>query len=305
MTIHYSLVSETPDLLGESPVWDYDNKRLYWVDGVSRRIRCHVPASGAFQSWDTPSMVGSIALGEGGTLVVGLADGIYLLDLASGGFSPLMIPEPADRKVRFNDGKNDRYGRFLCGTMGVHADPLGKLWRVDREGRSSVFATGIRIFNSLCFSPDGRTMYFSDSLDRTIRAFSYGPGDAEIGDPRILVDTDVFDSGPDGATVDAEGCLWVCLVQVGKIARFTPRGKLDRLIDAPTDMPSCVSFGGEDLSTLYVTSIKDSGSGRAISRHPQGGCLYAIEGLGVRGLPEARFGVPLLQEDGTDRCSSE
>ncbi len=305
MTINCSLVSETPDLLGESPVWDHDNKRLYWVDGVSRVIRCHVPGSGAFEAWTTPSMVGSIALGKGGTLVVGLVDGIYLLDLATGGFEPLMIPEPVDRKVRFNDGKNDRYGRFLCGTMGINADPLGKLWRVDRDGRSSIFATGIRIFNSLCFSPDGRTMYFSDSLDRTIRAFSYGPGDTEIGDPRILVDTDVFDSGPDGATVDAEGCLWVCLVQVGKIARFTPRGKLDRLIDAPTDMPSCVAFGGDDLSTLYVTSIKDSGSGRAISRHPQGGCLYAIAGLGVRGLPEARFGIPLLKEDGGDRCSSE
>lgn len=291
MKFSYSLVSPTPDLLGESPVWDHENQRLYWVDGVSRLIHCHVPATGSFQSWQTPSMVGSIALGQGRTLVVGLADGIYLLDIGTGDFSPLMVPDPVEPEVRFNDGKNDRFGRFLCGTMGVQADPLGKLWRVDGEGNSSVFATGIRIFNSLCFSPDGLTMYFSDSLDRTIRAFSYGPGDAEIGDPRVFVDTDVFDSGPDGATVDAEGCLWVCLVQVGKIARFTPRGKLDRLIDAPTDMPSCVAFGGEDFSILYVTSIKDSGSGRAISRHPEGGCLFAIEGLGVRGLPEARFGV--------------
>lgn len=291
MTPHYSLVSQTPDLLGESPVWDPDSRRLYWVDGVSCVIRCHDPATGAFEAWEAPSMVGSIALGEGHTLVAGLADGIYLLDLDTGAFAPLMIPEPVNPKVRFNDGKNDRFGRFLCGTMGVHADPLGELWRVDRDGEAKIFATGIRIFNSLCFSPDGLTMYFADSLDRTIRAFSYGPGDAEVGDPRIFVDTDVFDSGPDGATVDAEGCLWVCLVQVGKIARFTPRGKLDRLIDAPTDMPSCVAFGGEDLSTLYVTSIRDSGSGRAISRHPQGGCLYAIEGLGVRGLRETRFGA--------------
>lgn len=300
MTPHHTLVSPTPDLLGESPVWDHDNGRLYWVDGVSRLIHCHDPATGAFSSWRTPSMVGSIALGQGNRLVAGLADGIYSLDLGTGEFQPLMIPEPPDPKVRFNDGKNDRFGRFLCGTMGVHADPLGKLWRIDENGESSVFATGIRIFNSLCFSPDGLTMYFADSLDRAIRAFSYGPGDTEIGDPRVLVDTDVFDSGPDGATVDAEGFVWVCLVQVGKIARFTPRGKLDRLIDAPTDMPSCVAFGGPDLSTLYVTSIRDSGSGRAISRHPQGGCLFAIEGLGVRGIPEARFGAGAQR--GADRA---
>jgi sugar lactone lactonase YvrE len=133
-------------------------------------------------------------------------------------------------------------------------------------------------------------MYFADSLDRAIRAYPYGPGDEMPGEPRILVDTSRYNSGPDGATVDAEGCLWVALVQAGKIARFTPAGDLDRLIDAPTDLPSCVAFGGADLSTLYVTSIKDSGSGRAVSRHADGGFLFAIEGLGVRGLPEARFG---------------
>ena len=288
----YHLVSREADLLGESPVWDGRDRTLYWVDGVSRLIRSHDPATGAFSSWKTPSMVGSVALGEGRTLVVGLADGIYRLDIETGAFSPLLVPDP-DPKVRFNDGKNDRFGRFLCGTMGVRADPLGKLWRIDRDGRSEVFATGIRIFNSLCFSPDGRTMYFADSLDRTIRAFSYGPGDTPVDDPRILVDTNPWDSGPDGATVDADGCIWVCLVQVGRIARFTPDGKLDRLIEAPTDMPSCVAFGGGDLATLYVTSIKDSGSGRAISRHPQGGCLFAIEGLGVRGLPETRFGASI------------
>jgi sugar lactone lactonase YvrE len=288
----YHLVSREADLLGESPVWDGRDRTLYWVDGVSRLIRSHDPATGVFNSWKTPSMVGSVALGEGRTLVVGLADGIYRLDLETGAFSPLLVPDP-DPKVRFNDGKNDRFGRFLCGTMGVRADPLGKLWRIDRDGRSEVFATGIRIFNSLCFSPDGRTMYFADSLDRTIRAFSYGPGDTPVDDPRILVDTNPWDSGPDGATVDADGCIWVCLVQVGGIARFTPDGKLDRLIEAPTDMPSCVAFGGDDLATLYVTSIKDSGSGRAISRHPRGGCLFAIEGLGVRGLPETRFGASI------------
>src|SRR5712664_907576 len=133
-------------------------------------------------------------------------------------------------------------------------------------------------------------MYFADSLDRRICAYRYGPGDEVAAEPGVFVDTGPFNSAPDGATVDAEGCLWVALIQTGQIARFTPRGELDRLIDAPTDLPSCVAFGGPDLSTLYVTSIKDSGSGRMVSRHPDGGFLFAIEGLGVTGLPEARFG---------------
>jgi sugar lactone lactonase YvrE len=290
MTLNIQVVSDKADLLGESPVWDPHAQCLYWVDGVSRLIRSFEPASGSFRQWLAPSMIGSIGLGAPGSLVAGLADGIYSVEIASGAFSPVFRPKPVQPEVRFNDGKMDRFGRFLCGSMGVHADPLGKLWRVDADGNVDVFATGIRISNSLCFSPDGRVMYFADSLERRIRAYPYGPGDTPVGEPEVVVDTSPWGSGPDGATVDSEGYLWVCLVQTGKIARFTPKGELDSLIPAPTDLPSSVAFGGPDFSTLYITSIKDSGSGRAISRHPQGGCLFAIEGLGARGISEKRFG---------------
>lgn len=290
MKLDIHVVSGRADLLGESPVWDADAERLYWVDGVSRLIRSYDPATGAFQDWGAPSTIGSVALGPAGSLVAGLVDGIYTMDLATGAFTRIFRPDPVEPNVRFNDGKVDRFGRFLCGSMGIHADPLGRLWRIDPAGNADVLARGIRIANCLCFSPDGRIMYFADSLERTVRAYPYGPGGTPVGAPAVLVDTSPWNSGPDGATVDAEGCLWVCLVQVGKIARFTPRGELDRLIDAPTDLPSSVAFGGPDLATLYVTSIKDSGSGRAISRHPQGGCLFAIDGLGVGGIAETRFG---------------
>jgi len=236
-------------------------------------------------------MVGSVGLGQGNTLVAALIDGIYLFNMDSGTFTPLLRPEPTDDRVRFNDGKMDREGRFLCGSMGMHAEPLGTLYRIDARGNRASFADGIRISNSLCFSPEGGTMYFADSLDRAIRAYPYGSGDTPVGEPSIFVDTSPWSSGPDGATVDAEGCVWSTLVQVGKLARFTPEGKLDWLIDVPVDLPSCVAFGGPNLTTLYVTSIKDSGTGRAISRRPDGGRLLAIEGLGVRGLPEARFGA--------------
>lgn len=284
-------ISPTVDLLGESPVWDPLNATLYWVDGVSRLIRIHDTKAGTFRQIEVPSIIGSIGLASDGELVAGLVDGIYLVDIASGECTPLYkMPQPSDR-VRFNDGKVDRQGRFLCGSMGVRADALGELIRVDSNGKAEVLANGIRISNTLCFSPDGATMYFADGLDRKIRAYSYDKEEGALDQPRIHVDTAEFDSSPDGATVDSEGCIWVALVQAGKIGRFTPDGHLDCLIEAPTDMPSCVNFGGPDMSTLFVTSIKDSGSGRAISRHPHGGALYALEGLGVTGLPEPRFGL--------------
>ncbi|WP_293865559.1 SMP-30/gluconolactonase/LRE family protein [uncultured Alsobacter sp.] len=284
-------ISPSQDMLGESPIWDPDSQCLFWVDGVSRLIRSHDPSTGICRSIPVPSMIGSIGLATGGKLVAGLVDGIYLVDLETGQCDPVFKPATPDARARFNDGKVDRQGRYVCGTMGIYAEPRGELYRVDSQGRHDVLANGIRIANSLCFSPDGGTMYFADSLDRAIRAYRYSPGDEPLEHPRIFVDTSAFNSGPDGATVDAEGYVWASLVTVGKIARFTPTGQLDRLIEAPTDMPSCVTFGGPDLTTLFVTSIKDSGSGRAISRHPAGGHLFAIDGLGVKGLPEPRFGV--------------
>jgi L-arabinonolactonase len=280
-------VAPTPDLLGESPVWDDRRNRLYWVDGVARLIRWHEPATGVFGQVQVGSTIGSIGLCEDGTLVAGLFDGIYRIDQETGAETVLFRPAPADPRMRFNDGKVDRQGRFVCGGMGIHAEPVGQLLRVASDGTAQLLANGIRISNALCFSPDGRTMYFADSLDRFIRVYDYD--DTALARPRVFADTQQFNSGPDGATVDADGFVWVALVNVGKIARFAPSGKLDRIVEAPTDMPSCVAFGGPDMATLYVTSIKDSGSGRAISRHPLGGHLFAIEGLGVTGLPEPRL----------------
>src|SRR5258705_11482322 len=111
-------ISASADLLGESPVWDCARQRLYWVDGVSCRVRSYEPAGGAIRDWVVPSTVGSVALGQGETLIVALVDGIYCLDLVTGAVTPLFQPVPADPRIRFNDGKMDRVGRFLCGSMG-------------------------------------------------------------------------------------------------------------------------------------------------------------------------------------------
>lgn len=290
-TLTTTRLSTTPDLLGESPIWDGATGRVYWVDGVGRCIRWLHVASGDAGSLATPLVVGCIGLAGPGRLVSGLADGLYAVDLTTAMFAPLYRPTPRDETIRFNDGKVDRQGRFLCGSMGIKAEPNGALVRLDTSGSHAVLVRDVRISNALCFSPDGKTLYFADSLDRTIRAYHYHSEELPFSAPLILVDTQPWNSGPDGATVDADGCLWVALVHAGKIARFTPSGTLDRLIDAPTDMPSCVAFGGPDLKTLFVTSIRDSGTGRAVSRHPDGGHLFAIEGLGAQGLHEPHFAM--------------
>jgi len=289
MTITYTRIGELPDLLGESPVWDAQHGCLYWVDSVGCSIRRYTPATQRFDQWKTPSAIGCVALGQKNTLIAGLSDGFYQLDLSTGCFAEIMLAVPPNPEIRFNDGRVDRYGNFVCGAMGIHIKPVGELYRLNRQGEAEKLANGIRISNSIAFSPDGKIFYFADSLDQKIRAYEYGDGNQPLTSARIFAETAIFGSAPDGATVDSEGYLWVALVQAGKIARFARNGVLDRLIKSPVDMPSCLAFGGEGLDILYVTSIKNSGTGRIISRHPDGGYLFAIEGLGVQGIAEPRY----------------
>jgi L-arabinonolactonase len=278
-----------PDMLGESPVWDPVSQRLYWVDVVGRKVRAIHLASGEELSWSTPSPVGSIGLARDDSLVLALQDGFYRLALASSRIEPIVLLPDADPQMRLNDGKMDRSGRFLCGGMGLKADARGALHRLTAPARLERLAEGIRIANSLCFSPDGSLMYFADSLSHKIMVRDYDKRGDTVGLPRLFLDTTSLGSAPDGATIDAEGHLWVALVQSRQIARVSAAGQVVRIVDIPVDFPSCPAFGGPNLDTLFVTSIKDSGTGRMVSSHQNAGALFAITGLGVHGIAETRF----------------
>lgn len=289
--MHPVRISQNPDVLGESPIWDMESQCLYWVDALQCLIHRYSPETGEIRDLEMPSKVGSVGLAENNRLVVGLEDGVYLVHVDTGAIEPIFQLDPPNPRVRFNDGRVDRQGRFVTGTMATHEDePLGELYRITgRNGAAELLANGIRITNSLCFGAAGDEMYFSDSLDRMIRRYDYGTGVHDLGTPTLCINTSPFDSSPDGAAIDAEGFLWVALIQSAKIGRFAPDGRLDTTIDTPTDMPSSVTFGGKDLTTLFVTSIRSTQSGRVISRHPDAGHLFALEGIGVAGVPEPRF----------------
>src|SRR4029450_1676655 len=155
-------------------------------------------------------------------------------------------------------------GRYVCGGMGVHAEPVGALPRLTAPDRLEKLVEGIRIGNAICFSPSGDRMYFADSLSRQIMVCDYDRDGTSVGEPRVFLDTEPLGSAPDGATVDSDGHLWVALVQAGKIARISPEGHAVSVIDVPVQYPSCPAFGGSDLDVLFVTSIKDSGTGRMV-----------------------------------------
>jgi sugar lactone lactonase YvrE len=278
-------VVDEADGLGESPVWDAASGVLFWADALTPRVRALEPASGKVRAWQMPSPIGSIGRGGVNGLLVALADGFHALDLRDGTLRTLWTTSlPAGN--RFNDGKADRDGGFVCGTMQVDDDaPPGVLGRLGPGGGFNPIADGFGVTNAVCFSPDGRTLYAACSHVGVLWAWDYRP-DGPLGTRRTLADVKgLTGSGPDGATVDAAGGIWIALVRTAQLGRFTPDGRLDRLIDLPVGHPTCPAFGGDGMDTLFVTSI--SRSRRLRAKDANAGRLLAITGLGVTGLVEA------------------
>lgn len=277
--------------LGESPLWDARDGKLLWVDSMDRKIFRANADGGEREEWTAPSMVGSIALAETGVLAA-LQDGFYALDFATGRFDAIALPERDNTGVRFNDGKADRRGRFLSGTMGMGSasEPPGKLYRLEPDGTATLLETGIGVSNGLCFSPSGDTLYFADSIPCKVWAYDYDGKTGTVQNRRTLIDTTTLGSAPDGATVDASGDLWVALFQIDQLIRVSPQGQVLETINVPVRFPSCPAFGGSDLGTLYVTSISDAGA-PFVSDHPDAGRTLAITGLGAHGIAEARCAV--------------
>ncbi len=282
-------VGDTIDMLGEGPLWDAAEQALYWVDSRGCTIHRLDWASGARRDWRVPAMIGSMALRAAGGAVVALRTGIHTFDFETGEARLVADPEADDPSTRFNDGKVDRQGRFLTGTMAtrIGGEARGSLYRLDADLSLHRLKGGVIVANGPCFSPDGGTFYFADTRRNAIFAYDYDTATGAIGPERTAVDTTPWDSGPDGGTVDSEGCLWSALVHAGRIARFAPDGSLDRLIDMPCTRPASVMFGGPDLDILFVPSIRDSGNVRGGKEID--GALFAVHGLGVTGIPEPRF----------------
>jgi sugar lactone lactonase YvrE len=256
--------------VGESPAWSADDNAWYWVDIPAKAIWRLDAASGALRRWTTPEMAACIAIKRSGGLIAGMETGIFSLTLGDGDSveAALLASPPSDEltpSMRFNDGRCDRQGRFWAGTMFrdmAAARPDGRLYRYDAHGLSQPVVSDLVTQNGVAFSPDGRTMYLSDShpMRRLVWAFDYDIDDGMPHNRRLFADLASYAGRPDGATVDADGGYWVAGNDGGCLMRFTPQGALDRRIVLPMAKPSMCCFGGANLDTLLVTSI-DPGQG--------------------------------------------
>jgi L-arabinonolactonase len=222
-------------------------------------------------------------------LLLGLASGVALFDRESESLSMTIPVEGEQPSTRINDGRCDRQGRFVFGMFNPKEAPIGGFYRVHpdlRVERLPLPPAGVA--NSICFSPDGATMYYTDSPTRTIWRLDYH-ADGRIGPPQRFVQLGAGDGFADGSCIDAEGGLWNAHWEGGCVVRYDAHGAETARVALPVSRPSCPAFGGPQLDVLYLTSARGGLSRDRLRAEPQAGGVFAATGLGWRGLPESRF----------------
>jgi sugar lactone lactonase YvrE len=288
--LEVELLLDAQALVGEGPVWDDATDTLVWVDIMGNAVHRYDPATGQDHAIDVGQPVGAAVLRRDGQgLVLALRDGFGLLDEASGQLQ-LVAPVEADLPTnRMNDGKCDSGGRFWAGTMAFEVTPgVAALYRLGPDLQVSRMVSGVTLSNGLGWSPDDRYMYYIDSMTQGVDVFDFDASDGSLGERRRLITIPPDEGLPDGMTVDAEGGLWVALHGSGSIRRYTPDGRVDRVVRVAPRMVTCCAFGGPELTDLYITTMNLGLSEADRRAQPLAGALFRCR-PGVRGLPANRF----------------
>lgn len=273
--------------LGECPRWDEKNQRLYWVDIDNFRLNQFDPATGENSVLQLEEEIGCFALAEQGGFVAGLRSGFVAIESMAGGVTPLVDPEADKPWQRFNDGRCDAAGRFIAGTLNPRKDEYsGHFYSLEKgEARQLVGANWTS--NGLAFSPDNKTLYYSDTPRHTIFACDYNLETGEVGEQRIFAQFPLGWGRPDGAAVDSEGNYWSALYAGGRVVQINPQGEIINTIAIPAKNPTMVAFGGPEMKTLFVTTTK-AGSDEEAEQYPLSGSIFAVE-VEVAGLPEPKY----------------
>lgn len=284
-------VLKVRSILGEGALWDEQQKRLYWLDLRRPAIYFFDPATGrnAKVKASLKGYVGGMVLRRSGGMMVLDHRGIFSLSPESGVLRPFVKPLKDMRQVFFNDAKCDRQGNLWAGVGDrKEARPLGIFFRFGPKGKATKIDDKFICPNGPAFSPDGRTCYFSDSVANKIYRYDIDLLTGRVGPRRLFAAIPTDHGLPDGLTVDADGGLWCAHWDGWRVTRFLPDGKPDRVIEMPVPRPTSVSFGGEDLRTLYITSASLDLPRATLKDAPLSGSLFACR-PGQRGLVEPRF----------------
>ena len=281
-------------LLGESPFWHPDERALWWCDIPGRGLHRYHPATGAHRAWHFDTDVACAAPLAGGDLLLGMRDGLWRFNPASGQRTALASPPYNPAQERFNDGKADPQGRFWVGTIYEPRTPAQAALYCLANGRLERRAGDVTVSNGLAFSPDGRTLYWSDTKAHTVFAFDFDGQDGSLSRQRVLASFPMraadqplqqYGGRPDGAAVDAEGCYWVAMFEGARLLRLSPAGEVLSMLPLPVRCPTMPCFGGDDLRTLFITTARQNRPVEDLAREPWAGqvlqCRVEVPGLPV------------------------
>jgi sugar lactone lactonase YvrE len=294
MPVAATLAVDSRCTLGEGITWWTGRGALLWTDIQASRLWMHAPAGSSTRTWNLPDRLGSLAVCRSGALLLGLAKGLFLATLDNTGpdlaVTPVVAVEPDLASTRINDGRTDRAGNFVFGTMDdTETAALGHFYQYSSAcGLRRLDLPAVTIANSICFSLDGRTMYFCDSPLRTIFQCDYDAGAAGVANVRPFVHFAAHQGLPDGSVVDAEGCLWNAEWGAGIVRRYTPHGRVDREVVVPAKNPTCPCFAGAALDEIYITSARQMMTLEELERTPHAGGVYRAS-LAVGGVPDRVF----------------
>ncbi len=272
--------------LGEGPLWHSQEQAFYWVDITGHSFFRLNPATGQHQAFAAGLPVGVLAFRASGGLVMATRDGFAFWNEKTKALDFIADPEADRPKARFNDGAVDRQGRFWAGTMSVGF--TNALYRLDPDGGVHKMASGIGVSNGIGWSPDNKTMYFTDSPARVIYAYDFDPAAGEIENRRPFAQVPEGQGFPDGLAIDNTGFIWSAHWDGWKITRYDPAGKIERVVKMPVQRPTSCAFGGPDLNELYITSARVGLSQAKLKKQPLAGDVFRLK-VEAKGLEEPKF----------------
>lgn len=290
MALEFTPVTDVRCTLGESPVYDERRDRLWYCDILGHTLHAVDLATGAGHRWPFDSEVTSLGLAESGRLVVALRDVIGMFDPDTGAFQEFAAVEHDNADTRLNDAKVGPDGAYWVGTMDDtdRREPLGTLYRVDADGNVEPKVDGLQISNGLAFTPDGRAMFHADTRGPWIDRWDFDPATGAISNRVRIAEPDDAAGRPDGGATDAEGCYWSAGISAACLNRYAPNGRLIATYPVPVAAPTMPCFGGSDLKTLFVTSLRAGRPPDSLERYPLTGITIAAA-TPVAGAPVARF----------------
>ncbi|WP_442680140.1 SMP-30/gluconolactonase/LRE family protein [Sphingomonas sp. ASY06-1R] len=270
--------------LGEGPVWVERDQALWFVDIKNHKVHRFDPATGDHKSYDAPGQVGWILPSDDSTFLAGLQQGVARFDPATGAFDVIATPEAAIPTNRLNDAAVDAQGRIWFGSMDDgEGAATGRLYRFDRGVVADTGLAPVTITNGPAISPDGRTLYHTDTLGRIIHRVPI-QDDGSLGTPSVFATIDEADGWPDGAVCDAEGFVWTGLWGGWRARRYSPAGDIVAEVRLPAANVTKIAFGGADLRTAYATTARKGLDADALAGQPLAGNIFAFQ-VDVPGMP--------------------